>query len=971
MISISKLGGSGQAASYYEKADYYTKGEDGVDISSSFQGELAKEFGLEGKVDKEKFVELLDGKTPDGKALGTMRDGKMQHTPGWDLTFSAPKSVSILALVGNDKEVMKAHHNAVANTLMYLERDVLKSRMNTAGYKGEVDVNKALFAKFTHTTSRKLDPQLHTHSVLLNMGRDEFGDLKSIDSRVVYDNAMLLGQIYRNELAKDLSKQGYGIEWDANKGLFEVAGVSKELIEQFSKRREEIEKKAAELGIDGAKGLDKVTVGTRDKKKDIGFQAVVDSWDKQTKELEINPSNIPSIAKEEARKIERQEPRGMLGNIFKSAHKEYNPVEKAVEHLSYYEAAFKEKDVLQEALKFSREKMGYGEIKRALEELKQRGDVIPSRNAKGFITTKEAVRQENYILNVEKDNRGKVQALAEMPEIESKMKEYNFTDGQKSGFVHLLKNEDRFTAIQGHAGVGKTYMLRPYVEMAKQKGFEVRAVAPMGKAADVLGQSIGVKTNTLASLLLDFEKENKERGGKTVHERPNENRIYIIDEASTINSRDMADLVTQVSRTGGRVIFTGDRAQLGGVERGKTFAQLQDNGMSTSYNQDIVRQRGSKVLLDTIEKYYGRDYEKAFNNISDKIVENHDRDGRVQQFVSDYIEMKEKNSDHIAVVMDNDTRHEATSEIRNRLQEGNKLGKEEVTIKQLENAKVDGAKKSMAQYYQPGMQVRFLQDYKKLKVGRDSYYKVVSSNTREVILSDGKKTIKWNPEKVAGNREKGGVVAYKERDVGYSIGDTIRFKDRNNEQGYKNGTIGKVVDIKDGKLVVTLEKSGKSINLDPGNMRDRHFEHGYLDTAFVAQGATGVTAQVLAESYRKNLLNDSSMLVGITRPENDIRLYVDDTQKVVEALKERSGIKQGALDHTNNRPASYMPFDKHKGVSMKDHLNDVQMRSNQIKQDEMKKETEKTRTVDTFVSKPPEREPQMPKQVDREKTFLP
>ncbi|MFT6338810.1 MAG: conjugative relaxase-like TrwC/TraI family protein, partial [Halioglobus sp.] len=392
MISIAKLGGAGQASSYYDKADYYTKGQEKADISSKFSGEMAKDLKLEGAIDKKEFTKLLNGITPDGQQLGTTRGGKNEHTPGWDLTFSAPKSLSILALVGNDKALIKAHQASVDSTLKYLEKNILKGRIHASGQTIPVDLKKALFAQFTHTTSRKLDPQLHTHSVLLNMGVDKFGNTRSIDSRAIYDNSMLLGQIYRNELARHAKELGYNVVWDAKKGLFEIGGVDEKLLKNFSKRSEEIRQIASEKGVDSAKDLEKITLATRENKKNISGDEVTNSWDKQVTELNLDPSKLVDSAKEHSKKYENQNAkRNMFGGKFSFKKESIDEkamfgVQKAVEHLSYYDSAFKEKDLLKEVLLFTREHVGIEKITESLDKLKKEGLVIESNSHEGMLT---------------------------------------------------------------------------------------------------------------------------------------------------------------------------------------------------------------------------------------------------------------------------------------------------------------------------------------------------------------------------------------------------------------------------------------------------------------------------------------------------------------------------------------------------------------------------------------------------------
>jgi conjugative relaxase-like TrwC/TraI family protein len=928
MISMNKLASVAAASSYFKQADYYVKGDENRDIQSQFRGDLAKDFGLSGPVDSNVFKTLLSGVSPDGEQLGARRNGTIEHTPGWDLTLSAPKSVSILALVGQDKELLRAHHDAVAQTMNYVEKNLLESRINTANGKGSIPLEKGLFAQFTHTTSRELDPQLHTHSVLVNMGKDALGNLRSIDSRTLYDHSMVVGQVYRNELAQGVKKAGYDIAWDTKTGLFEIVGVDRNLMAAMSKRANEIDRIATEKGVEDAKGRDQIAVNSRKSKQSAMRENVIERWDAEVKNHGLNPEQMSKIAKDGADKsLSAVSPEGIpvlaKDGVFY--------VSRAIEQLSYYEAAFDKKQIILDALRMSEASLSIKEIDQALKSLEDVGTLKASKNVKGFVTTQEALRQEKYILDVEKDNRNTVAAIGDEKKLSSLLEQFEFTDGQQEGLRFLMKSTDRFVALQGHAGVGKTTMLGPFVGSAKEQGYEVKAVAPTGKAAAVLGESLQVEASTLKSLLMEFK--NEERASKGADKGRNDNRIYIVDESSLINTPDMADLVTYVSRHGGRVIFSGDRVQLGGVERGKMFAVMQDKGMSRTINTDIVRQKKGTKLYSAIMDTYKRDFHGAMEKLNDSSVVIADAQKRKEAFVDSFIKASKRTPGHIGVIMDNASRFQATELLRAKLREsGEGLSGKDVAVKNLISANIDGAKQKMAKYYAPGMVVRFLNDYKQLGVEKDQYLKVLRANSRDVTLTDGRREIAWNPAQIAGGRTTGGVSIYQELEAKYAVGDKIRFKDKNQALGVLNGHEGTVTGTRGSTLFIEHE-NGKTLAIDTSKDRNRHFEHGYFTTAYVSQGMTSQSAQIMLESWRRNLLTDSAFLVGITRPKDSVKLFMDDQLKVTEAIGDRSGLKQSSVEHS-----------------------------------ELSKNSQGN-VLDTFVAQPASTE--LPRQVDRRRSEMP
>ena len=260
MLSIGALASAAQGASYYERDGYYAKDDPEHRAASAWAGKGAEDLGLKGPVDPETFKAILEGKVPDGsdtrlgrrvKDRGTPGSAEILHRPGRDLTFSAPKSVSIAALVGGDDRIVEAHDRAVTATLAWIEKNAAETRMKdpVTGQMARVGGQKIVAATFRHDTSRNLDPQLHSHAVLANMVQGEDGKWRSMANEGLYARQKLIGMLYRNELAGGLARLGYGIEKTHADGRFEIAGVSREAVEAFSTRRAEIEAAMAERNL--------------------------------------------------------------------------------------------------------------------------------------------------------------------------------------------------------------------------------------------------------------------------------------------------------------------------------------------------------------------------------------------------------------------------------------------------------------------------------------------------------------------------------------------------------------------------------------------------------------------------------------------------------------------------------------------------------------------------------------------------
>jgi conjugative relaxase-like TrwC/TraI family protein len=236
VASVSVLTSSAQASSYYEADDYYAEGGRSP---SEWQGAGAEALGLSGEVDSDTFRALLDGEVA-GEQLGTVRGGVLEHRPGWDVTLSAPKSVSIMAEVAGDRRLIEAHGEAVKVAMAHVEKHMAATRIRDGGTVAREATGNLVIASFQHGTSRAADPQLHTHNIIMNATRSEDGMWRSLEPRALYQLQKQVGAIYRQELAVKVRELGYEIETGKD-SLFEIKGVSAEVIGAFSTRSAQIE----------------------------------------------------------------------------------------------------------------------------------------------------------------------------------------------------------------------------------------------------------------------------------------------------------------------------------------------------------------------------------------------------------------------------------------------------------------------------------------------------------------------------------------------------------------------------------------------------------------------------------------------------------------------------------------------------------------------------------------------------------
>ena len=227
MLSTSNLS-TAQAETYYTKEDYYSSEE--TAHPTKWAGKGAAALGLSGTVSQHEFSSLLAGQAPDGQSLSGKVVNPEKRRAATDFTFSAPKSVSIAALVQGDERVLEAHHQAVSKSSSVLEERYAQTRISTEAGRQKVVTGNITAAVFTHSTSREAEPQLHSHCVVMNATQLPDGRWFSLSNESAIANKKLLGQIYQNELAIALQQQGYQIEHKAH-GQFELQGYSSELLQ--------------------------------------------------------------------------------------------------------------------------------------------------------------------------------------------------------------------------------------------------------------------------------------------------------------------------------------------------------------------------------------------------------------------------------------------------------------------------------------------------------------------------------------------------------------------------------------------------------------------------------------------------------------------------------------------------------------------------------------------------------------------
>lgn len=901
VASVSALTSSAQASTYYEADDYYA---DGGLSPSQWQGEGAKALGLTGEVDRGQFRALMDGRIA-GQQLGTVRGGQLEHRPGWDVTLSAPKSVSLMAEVAGDRRLITAHGQAVKAAMAHVEKHMAATRIREDGAVRREATGNLVIASFQHGVSRAQDPQLHTHNIIMNATRDQNGAWRSLEPRAIYQLQKQIGAIYRQELALKVRELGYEIS-AAKESMFEIKDVPAEVLAAFSTRSGQIETALAERGTSRgeASAAEKqiATLDTREAKVAADHSLLLAVWREKASEAGFGATErLTAITQAEAKaadplhrtKIELQAEGAAIRAVAHAA-------DKLAERQSVFSAAA----LQEEAGRVAVGQVSYNHIAAAIDAAAKQDRLISrtfqDRRGADFLgfTTRQNVETEARMLKVEADGRGAMAPISTplaaaksvaRASAQAERAGFNWNADQRSATEQLLTSRNRITGLQGYAGTAKTTtVLATFAREAEAHGMAVTALAPTASAAMVLGEALGTRGDTVARHLL-------------APERPQtcQSAAWIVDEASLLSARDTARLFDLADRHDARIILVGDVSQLGSVEAGASFAQLQGAGMETAKLAEIVRQTNQSTREAVLASIEG-DAKKALAALDGgggQIIENADRAERFAAIAERYAGLDRTDRDRTLVVEPSrEGRDALTADIRAALVRSGALSGPAALMESLSNKGLTRAEAREPLSYNKGDVVRFTRDYADKGVARGEALRVESIDPEKAVISlkaeDGRE-VDWRLRQWGASK----VQSFATQTLELRAGDSIRFTRNDREAGRVNGMRGEVIAVDAQARVATIQTApGRTETLNLDSARDRHLAHAYVDTAFAVQGRTADHVIIHADSRATNLVDQKSLYVGISRAKDSATIFTNDRDKLISAINERAGLVQTAIE---------------------------------------------------------------------------
>jgi len=895
MLTISKPLSASQAQTYHEKEftaaeqNYWKQADT---IQGEWHGKLAGKFGLAGAVGAEEFARLSEGQHPaTGEQLVRHRkvheykteDGKtvapVEHRAGWDATFSAPKSVSLTALVGGDDRVREAHREAVNVALNELER---YTQARIGGNQPAEMTGQFVAAKFEHDTARPVDgyaaPQLHTHSVIFNMAERESGQMRALQERSFFASQSYATAVYQSELMYRLRNLGYEIE-PGKSGAPEIKGYSQEYLDASSPRRHQIEEALAHSGFSGPEAAQIAAHNTRDKKVILSPDEVLAAHSQIATEFGNQADRV--VAEAQKRSIgQAQEP--VAEERQKQAH---SALTFARDRGFERDAVQDERALFVDAMRRGMGETTYPEVRASFEARIASGEfqLVPGEkhdSARKF-TTAKMIQAEKEIIQTVLDGRGRAPQL--MPVQQAiPLSEANpeLNRAQRSAIEEVLTSNDRIQGLQGVAGAGKTTTLASIRQDAEQNGYTVEGFAPTSRAARQL-RDAGIEADTLQSFLA-----RRRNSGD-----PTQRHLYMVDESSLASTNQMREFLAKIGLQD-KVLLIGDTRQHQGVDAGKPFEQLQQAGMRTAQLDQIVRQKDPELLkavehLSKNETVIGVQMLQQQGRVT-QIV---DPQQRIEAIAKSYAARPENT---IIVSPDNASRRAINQAVRQELQVLGSLDKKDHSMRVLTpRSDMTGADRQWAARYQPGDVLHYIRGSKEHGIERGSYAQVVAANPDENLVTvrkpDGEQ-VTYDPSRLRG------ISAYREIEREFAIGDRVQFTAPNKELGVANRDLGTIQKIGEtGKITVRMDSDKeKAVTFDSAQMR--HFDHGYAVTSHSSQGLTSERVLVnMDTNVHPELINTRFAYVSVSRASHDAQIFTNDAANLAESLR-KDVSKTSAID---------------------------------------------------------------------------
>jgi conjugative relaxase-like TrwC/TraI family protein len=848
-------GGAGYSQRHLEHSDYY---DERRKVQGEWQGRGAELLGLRGNVASEQFEAVREGLLPEiGEFLRPRHGADRVNNEGseqskarslYDLTFSAPKSISIQALVGGDERLIAAHDKAVREALAEAENHA-GSRVRLNGANENRTTGNWVVAAYRHDTSRELDPQLHTHAVAANLTYDGVeGRWKALQASGLYERRAYITEVYRNALAQEVRNLGYEIEprrdsRGRDRG-FEIRGISEELLERYSQRSAQRDAAIEEFrNQHGRKPTDnEVAVLVRESRPDKLAETSTEQV-RQQQRARLSPEESYRLDRLRSASLEqsRHVPHELSPAVASLQH--------AKDHLFERRSVVHDHELLTEALRYGRGGVDLGQLRGALEIEKSQGNVIHAGNR---LATHESLDREQRMIAVIDHRIGGYGRLGGTYEFHPGG---NLRNEQRRAVLEILDSHDFAINLRGAAGTGKTATLQEIDRGLRDAGREVTAVAPTRSAVEEL-HKVGFRDAMTVSRLMEDEAAQAALRG----------RVLIVDEAGMISGRQMDGILRLAERQQARILFSGDTRQIQSVEASDALRVLERESQMKSVSLTGVQRQTHAQYRDAIQTLR-QSPEQGFEKL-ERLGAVHEVPftERARAVADLYREMTSDPSRRILVVAPT---HEeigrVTRAIRNDLLERGHLGQSVTMDRYVPLQWTEAQKRDLSNYREGHVLVihrtaRGMEKHEALTVSGVGLDVIVARNAR-------------GEERTFTPSQTRSFSVHEQKSIDVAAGDRLLLTGNRRDADLRatNGELVRVRGVENGRIQL---EDARTL---PANYRE--FDHGYAITAHRSQGKTVDGVILSADAMKQELF-----YVGASRGRSEIAIVTSDREQLRESL---------------------------------------------------------------------------------------
>lgn len=950
MLSRGVVKSASGAASYFAKDDYYTS-ENSSEMST-WGGQGAEDLGLSGEVDAKDFENVLNGILPDGTGVNQVA----KRTIGTDLTFSMPKSASVMAYVAGDKRVLEAHLSAVKATMKWVEKTFAETRDYSRNRNGEpVRTGNLVYAIFQHDTSRSLDPQGHLHVVIAAITKTAGGAWQALWNNPLYKNNTTIGSAYRATFRKKLNELGYETRITGKHGQFEIAGVPKQVMEAFSQRREEIIRKAEELGVSTPQGQDKIVVNTRDPKLNVEDKtALREEWKSRAAALGFDGKELVDRAVERSQPAD-DKPLGLVGRVqgvvtsLQAVLGQYlrgsDPlttgglarltltpselrtelaVASSIRHHGQREAAFELTDIYKTALNFGISGVTIDRVEQRVQSLLEKGQLVSGATARidgviSHVTTPEHIAQERKLLTGIDQGRNASVAIVPASEVPERLKahsaEHTLNAEQLAATTMALSTTDRIAVIQGVAGAGKTTLIQSIKDLAAEQGRETVGLAFANKMVSALRSEADIKAQTVSSFVNAhirgavagrgdaFDQSRAELAGK----------VFVLDEASLVSNEAMNYLVTIANAMGiERLVMVGDLKQLQSIDAGKAYELTQSHKPAMSVLEVSQRQKTEHMQQVAVLGRAGK-FKEAFEVLGTRVESEGNQ--YLAKAAEKWLALSPEERERTAIYASGrNARSELNELVQTGLRNEGTIQGAGLNLTTLQQVNATREELRYPQTYNPGYVIDVTRNTRPAGLLRGRYDVVgVDAKGLVTIRNERGKAFVFDPQKINANDKSDSLQLSEKMPVTLHEGDKILWRANDKDREIYNSEQAKVLSITDSHVKIE-NPDGKVIEMDRSDKMLERLGLAYAINMHQAQGMTTDKGIGAVHSSESNLATQRLTYVMVTRVRYDMEIVTNDKDQLLRTIEKNPGDKLSALETIGEKQMGGSPSEGHRSA---------------------------------------------------------